>query len=94
MLVTGKLTLNAGRRNLKIVALLYRVSLIEGCIDGTAEILAIGYADSALFVYIYSEIPGNSLFLEANVPDRKSELLSDGGNYLPHGGYCISALAF
>ena len=69
MLVAGELALDSGGRDLEIVALLYRVGFVERAVNGAAEILAVGYTDAALLVYIYSEIPGNSLFLESDIPD-------------------------
>ena len=94
MLVAGELALDSGGRDLKIIALLYRVGFVERAVNSAAEILAVGYTDAALLVYIYSEIPGNSLFLESDIPDRKPQLFSDGSSYLPHGGYGVAALAF
>ena len=94
MLVAGELTLDTGGRDLKIVALLYRVGVVERAVNGAAEVLAIGYAYAALLVYIYSEIPRNSLFLEADIPNGEPKLLRYRSRYLPNGGYGVAALAF
>ena len=71
----------------------YNYRVFHG-VNGAAEVLAIGYAYAALLVYIYSEIPRNSLFLEADIPNGEPKLLRYRSRYLPNGGYGVAALAF
>jgi hypothetical protein len=72
MEISRKLSLDTGRRYLKIVLTVNGVSLVKGLVESVAHINAILNADTVFLIDDYSEIVVSALLLEEYIPQNET----------------------